>query len=123
MKIFEKYQFYFTYILTILILIIYLFEKPLSGEYYFGGPDSLSPSAIHQGIQESNKDYGEYAFWIPWVFSGLPSVHSFQNISDYYLPNHIINYFKNLGLVAFWNYVFHFEKLNFGLKHTFQTPS
>ena len=115
MKIFEKYQFYFTYILATLILIIYLFEKPLSGEYYFGGPDSLSPSAIHQGIQESNKDYGEYAFWIPWVFSGLPSVHSFQNISDYYLPNHIINFFKNLGLVAFWNYVFHFLLMGLGI--------
>ena len=93
----------------------FLFQKPLSGEYTFGGPDSLSPSAVHQGIDAATEEYGEYPLWLPWVFSGLPSVHSFQNISDYYFLNIIINIFKTIGIPSFWNYIFHFILAGMGV--------
>ena len=92
-----------------------LFHKPLTGEFTFGGPDSLSPSAVHQGIESAEKEFGEYPLWLPWVFSGLPSIHSFQNISDFYFPNTIINCLKWIGLPGFWNYIFHFILAGMGV--------
>ena len=74
----------------IALVIGFLFHQPLSGEYTFGGADSMSPSAVHQGITSAEKEYVKYPLWLPWVFSGLPSVHSFQNISDFYFPNRIL---------------------------------
>ncbi|SVC62357.1 uncharacterized protein METZ01_LOCUS315211, partial [marine metagenome] len=74
----------------IALVIGFLFQKPLTGEYTFTGADSLSPSAVHQGINSAEKEYGKYPLWLPWIFSGLPSVHYFQNISDFYYPNSVI---------------------------------
>ena len=92
-----------------------LFNKPLTGEFTFTGADSLSPSAIHQGIESAEKEFGEYPLWLPWVFSGLPSIHSFQNISDFYFPNAIINCLKWMGFPGFWNYIFHFILAGMGV--------
>ncbi len=92
-----------------------LFNKPLTGEFTFTGPDSLSPSAVHQGIESAEKEFGEYPLWLPWVFSGLPSIHSFQNISDFYFPNAIINCLKWMGFPGFWNYIFHFILAGMGV--------
>ena len=70
-----------------LIILMFHFNKLLFGNYKFIGPDSLSPSAIAQGITLSESNTSEYPLWMPWVFSGLPSIHSFQNISHLYLPD------------------------------------
>ena len=93
--------------ISIFILMV-LFNKLLFGNYKFIGPDALSPAAIAQGIESVEDATGEYPLWMPWIFSGLPSTHSFQNISKYYLPHNIIQIFENLGLARIWNYIFHF---------------
>ena len=80
MKIINKYQFYLLSIGIIALVVGILFNKPLTGEFTFTGGDSLSPSAVHQGIKSAEKEFGKYPLWIPWVFSGLTSIHSFQNI-------------------------------------------
>ena len=54
------------------------------GEYDFSGIDSLSPKAINQGIISSQIENEKYPLWIPWVFSGVPSIHSFQNLFTAY---------------------------------------
>ncbi len=115
MKRFAKFQFQLFSISIIILIIGFLFHKPLTGEYTFGGPDSLSPSAVHQGITSAEEKYGEYPLWLPWVFAGLPSVHSFQNISDYYFPNYIIKLLKFIGIPSFWNYMFHFILAGMGV--------
>ena len=115
MKYFKKYQFHLISIGIIALVIGFLFHKPLTGEYTFGGPDSLSPSAVHQGITAAKEEYGKYPLWLPWVFSGLPSVHSFQNISDYYFPNFLINILQAIGIPGFWNYIFHFILAGMGV--------
>ena len=99
----------------ITLVIGFLFQKPLTGEYTFTGADSLSPSAVHQGINSAEKEYGKYPLWLPWIFSGLPSVHSFQNISDFYFPNSIIQIVKWLGFSGFWNYILHFILAGMGV--------
>ena len=108
MKILTKYQFHLISMGIIALAVGILFHKPLTGEFTFGGPDSLSPSAVNQGIESAEKEFGEYPLWLPWVFSGLPSIHSFQNISDFYFPNAIINSLKWMGFPGFWNYILHF---------------
>ncbi len=90
------------------ILITFLFNKVVFDDYSFQGGDSLSPKAIKQGIELAEEHYGEYPTWLPWVFSGLPSVHSFQNVSNYYVPNHIITFLHSLGMPWIWNFLFHF---------------
>ena len=94
MQFLTKYQFHLISMGIMTLVIGFLFQKPLTGEYTFGGPDSLSPSAVHQGIIVAEEEYGKYPLWLPWVFSGLPSVHSFQNISDYYFPNYLIIFYR-----------------------------
>ena len=110
MKYLSKYQFHLFSIGIIALVIGFLFNKPLTGEYTFGGPDSLSPSAVHQGIISAEEEYGKYPLWLPWIYSGLPSVHSFQNISDYYFPNSLINILKPMGILVFWKYLEHINK-------------
>ncbi|HJM84325.1 MAG TPA: hypothetical protein QGI69_03505, partial [Candidatus Marinimicrobia bacterium] len=115
MKVINKYQFHLISMGIIALVVGILFHKPLTGEFTFGGPDSLSPSAVHQGIESSEEEFGKYPLWLPWVFSGLPSIHSFQNISDFYFPNTIINFLKWIGLPGFWNYIFHFILAGMGV--------
>ena len=115
MKILAKYQFHFISMGIIALAVGILFNKPLTGEFTFTGADSLSPSAVHQGIESAEKEFGEYPLWLPWVFSGLPSIHSFQNISDFYFPNAIINCLKWMGFPGFWNYIFHFILAGMGV--------
>ena len=115
MNFFSKYQFNMLSIGLIALVIGFLFHKPLTGEYTFGSPDSLSPSAVNQGITLSEEKYGKYPLWLPWIFSGLPSVHSFQNISDYYFPNFFITLFKSLGMPGFLSYIIHFILAGMGV--------
>jgi len=59
--------------------------------------------------------YGEYPLWMPWIFSGIPSTHSMQNISEYYFPHHIISLIKFFGVPWFWNFLLHFVFCGFGM--------
>lgn len=115
MWIIAKFKFHIISMGIIALVVGILFHKPLTGEFTFTGGDSLSPSAVHQGIESAEKEFGEYPLWLPWVFSGLPSIHSFQNISDFYFPNIIINCLKWIGLPGFWNYIFHFILAGMGV--------
>jgi len=115
MKVINKYQFELMSMGIIALVVGILFHKPLTGEYTFTGADSLSPSAVHQGIESAKEDYGEYPLWLPWVFSGLPSIHSFQNISDFYFPNIFMNILRSMGIPGFWNYIFHFILAGMGV--------
>ena len=91
-----------------LLLLLFLFNKLLIGNYKFIGPDALSPAAIAQGIETAEIETGDYPQWLPWIFSGLPSTHSMQNISEYYLPELVIHFFENFGVARIWNYILHF---------------
>ena len=68
-------------LLTPLVLICFaLFNKVLFEDSLFQGGDSLSPKAIRLGIDNATNQFDEYPLWMPWIFGGMPSVHSFQNI-------------------------------------------
>ncbi len=96
------------------IILMFLFHKLILGDHKFIGPDALSPAAIAQGIESAEVENEKYPLWLPWVFSGLPSTHSLQNISKYYIPHNIIHYFENFGIPRIWNYILHFIFGGFG---------
>ena len=96
-------------ILAPLVLICgILFNKVLFEDYQFQGGDSLSPKAIRMGIENATHEFGEYPLWMPWLFSGMPSVHSFQNISEYYIPHLLMKGLMSLGAPQFWEFIFHY---------------
>ena len=95
-------------LLSPLVLICcILFNKVLFDDYLFQGGDSLSPKAVRLGIVNSTDEFGEYPLWMPWVFSGMPSVHSFQNISDYYIPHLFTKVLMSMGMPQFWEFILH----------------
>ncbi|UCD38031.1 MAG: YfhO family protein [Fidelibacterota bacterium] len=67
-----------------------LYYKPFFGGYVFTGPDSLAPSGTSAGIKALEKETGRVTLWMPWLFSGMPTIHSFTYLSMLYLPNSVL---------------------------------
>ena len=59
MWIIAKFKFHIISMGIIALVVGILFHKPLTGEFTFTGGDSLSPSAVHQGIESAEKEFGE----------------------------------------------------------------
>ena len=97
------------------IIIAFVFNKLLLGKFLFLGADSLSPKAINIGLDLAKEQQGFYPLWLQWVFGGMPSLHSFQHISRFYLPHHIFDFMRNLGIPWIWNYIFHFSFAGMGM--------
>ena len=88
---------------SILIALIIVYSGALSGSHDFYPNDKVSSMNVKEAVNKSEN----YPYWFPWMMGGLPSVHSFQNISDYYSPNYIFKGSNQLGMPWFWNFVLH----------------
>ena len=103
-------------LLTPLVFICFaLFNKVLFEDSLFQGGDSLSPKAIRLAIDKASDQFDEYPLWMPWIFGGMPSVHSFQNISEYYLPHLAMKVLMKMGVPQFWEFIFHFIFAGLGM--------
>ena len=90
--------------MVILIALMVIYSDTLDGsKSFYGANDKASAINVKKAISASE----EYPYWFPWMMGGVPSVHSAQNISDYYPPNYIMKYLNYLGMPWFWNYIFH----------------
>ena len=85
------------------------------GDYLFLSSDSLSAKSVSHGIDIATEKYNEYPIWMPWMFGGLPSTHSMQNISEYYFPHQILSIIKFVGIPWFWNFILHFLFCGLGM--------
>ena len=85
------------------------------GGHSFLSSDTLSAKAVSYGIEASMETYDEYPLWMPWMFGGLPSTHSMQNISEYYFPHQILSILKLIGVPWFWNFILHFLFCGLGM--------
>ena len=92
-----------------------LFHEVLYSDSIFLTQDSISAKSIKHGIEKSTIESGEYPQWMPWIFGGLPSTHSMQNISEYYYPHHIIKLIKIFPVPWFWNFLIHFLFAGLGM--------
>ena len=103
-------------VLSILLFVICIFfHQVIIGEDLFLSSDALSAKTISHGIDLAEATYDEYPLWMPWIFSGIPSTHSMQNISEYYFPHYIISIIKATGIPWFWNFLLHFIFCGFGM--------
>ncbi|MAV64862.1 MAG: hypothetical protein CMG00_06710 [Candidatus Marinimicrobia bacterium] len=98
--------------LIVLIPLVITYGDVISGEYNFLSNDKVSAMNVKKAIENSS----EYPYWFPWMMGGVPSVHSAQNISDYYYPNYAMKAFKELfGIPWFFNYILHLMFLGVGV--------
>ena len=100
---------------VLIVICSALFYRVMFDDYLFLSSDSLSAKSVSQGIDIANEKYGEYPIWMPWMFGGLPSTHSMQNVSEYYFPHQIISAIKLLGIPWFWNFILHFLFCGYGM--------
>tara|TARA_Y100000768_G_scaffold283875_1_gene218507 strand:+ start:3698 stop:6313 length:2616 start_codon:yes stop_codon:yes gene_type:complete len=103
-KIFKKNIPLFLTTGFVLIALIFIYSDTLDGtKSFYGAGDKVSARNVKEAISKSS----DYPYWFPWMMGGVPSVHSAQNISDYYPPNYVMKALHTIGLPWFWNYIFH----------------
>ena len=98
------------YLILLLLLFcvsVITFYEVFTGIKIFVSGDSLSPISIREGINNIINLSGEYPYWLPWIFSGMPSIHSFTNISDFYYPHKLFLFLNSIGLPWIWNFLLH----------------
>ena len=96
----------------ILIALMIIYSDTLDGsKSFYGANDKISAINVKEAIVKSD----DYPYWFPWMMGGIPSVHSAQNISDYYPPNYIMKMLHSMGVPWFWNYIFHFLFAGIGM--------
>ena len=100
--------------LTLVVLII-LFHQFLIGELVFMSGDSLAPQAVKKSIQNIKNQAGSFPYWFPYIFSGMPTVHSLLNTNEFYTPHYIIDLIYGLGMPWFWNFIFHYLFASVGM--------
>ena len=102
-----KLKDYFIVVSILLIIASFLFYKLIDGTYLFTSGDSLSPIAVKNAIKLYVDSYGEFPLWFPWILGGIPTIHSFLNISNYYFPHHLMLFLNDFGLAWNWYFIFH----------------
>tara|TARA_Y100000814_G_scaffold88607_1_gene59910 strand:+ start:563 stop:3202 length:2640 start_codon:yes stop_codon:yes gene_type:complete len=110
-----KYKEYIIAPGVLLLICLLLFNKVLFSDYDFLGGDSYSAKAVEQGFFLAEEEYGETPLWLPWMLSGLPAIHSFQNIQDHYYPYKVFEMFRDLGVLRFYEFIFHFVFAGLGM--------
>ena len=111
----NRYQEYFNALIVFTILIICLFYNFINGEYIFSSGDTLAPKAIKNSLEFISNENGYFPYWYPYIFSGMPTVHSLLNVNQFYFPHKIIELFHNLGLAWIWNFLFHYLFAGIGM--------
>ncbi len=99
-------EFSFVFV-TLFLITSFLYLKFLNGNYIFASGDFLAPKMISETIKNLEQIYGEYPYWLPSIFGGMPTIHSLQNISDYYIPNYILNILKIFSVPEIWTQLIH----------------
>ena len=88
-------------------LFILLYGDVLDGSSVFASGDYLNPLSLLKGIESSEAKFLERPLWLPWIFSGMPSVHAFNDLSRLYFPNLVFEYINRMGVPEFWNLLCH----------------
>ena len=98
----------YLFVLSILLLVSsFLFYKLINGAYLFTSGDSLSPIAVKNAIKLYTDSYNDFPLWFPWILGGIPTVHSFLSISNYYFPHHLMLILYDFGLSWNWYFILH----------------
>ena len=112
----KKYHQYILLFILLIGLVSTLFSKLIFGEYIFISSDTLGPQAFKQSILNIKNNYGYFSYWFPYIFSGMPSIHSFIGIHELYFPHQFIDgLFNFLNIPWSWNFFIHYIFAGFGM--------
>ena len=92
---------------TLFLITSFLYQKFLTGSYIFAVSDYFAPKMVSESIKNLQNMYGEYPYWLPSIFGGMPTIHSLQNISNYYMPNFFLNILKLFSTPEIWTQLIH----------------
>ena len=100
---------------TLFILTVILYKNFITGSQIFASSDYFAPKMISESIKNLQAIYGEYPYWLPSIFGGMPTIHSLQNISNYYFPNYVLNILKIFSTPEIWTQLLHLIFGGFGV--------
>ena len=92
---------------TLFVLTVILYRNFVTGSQIFASSDYFAPKMISESIKNLQDIYGEYPYWLPSIFGGMPTIHSLQNISNYYFPNYVLNILKIFSTPEIWTQLLH----------------
>ena len=92
---------------TLFLITAFLYKNFIDGTYVFASGDYFAPKMISESIKNLQDLNGEYPYWLPSIFGGMPTIHSLQNISNYYMPNLVLNILKIFSTPEIWTQLIH----------------
>ena len=92
---------------TLFLITSFLYQKFINGTYIFASGDYFAPKMVSESVKNLKNIYGEYPYWLPSIFGGMPTIHSLQNISNYYMPNFFLNILKLFSTPEIWTQLIH----------------
>ena len=92
---------------TLFLITSFLYQKFIDGTYIFASSDYFAPKMISESIKNLQNIYEEYPYWLPSIFGGMPTIHSLQNISNYYMPNFVLNILKIFSTPEIYTQLIH----------------
>ena len=92
---------------TLFLITAFLYKNFIDGTYVFASGDYFAPKMISESIKNLQDLNGEYPYWLPSIFGGMPTIHSLQNISNYYIPNFVLNTLKIFSAPEIWTQLIH----------------
>ncbi|MFL2988803.1 MAG: hypothetical protein ACJZ03_03525 [Candidatus Neomarinimicrobiota bacterium] len=92
---------------TLFLITAFLYKKFIDGTHVFASGDYFAPKMISESIKNLQDLNGEYPYWLPSIFGGMPTIHSLQNISNYYMPNFVLNILKIFSTPEIWTQLIH----------------
>ena len=92
---------------TLFLISAFLYKNFIDGTYVFASGDYFAPKMISESIKNLQDLNGEYPYWLPSIFGGMPTIHSLQNISNYYMPNFVLNILKIFSAPEIWTQLIH----------------
>ena len=92
---------------TLFLITAFLYKNFIDGTYVFASGDYFAPKMISESIKNLQDLNGNYPYWLPSIFGGMPTIHSLQNISNYYMPNLVLNILKIFSAPEIWTQLIH----------------
>ena len=89
-------------------LHFFLFFENYTENKVFASPDAISATNTKFPLQKYHETTGEYPFWNPYIFSGMPSYESLSYNRFIYLPGVILGEIRDtLHLPKMFNFFMH----------------
>ena len=99
---------YFRAIGFLFLIQFYLFYSNYTDNQVFMSNDLISASNTTTPLKEFHESTGEYPFWNPFIFGGMPSYESLSYNNLVYIPNEIFKAVRDwLGLNYLFSHLMH----------------